>query len=160
MTTSRYKIRLGACALAFSLVAPTVAMSQDAGEGAIKARQGYMQLAEFTVGPLFGIAKGEMPYDAEQAKAIAANLQALTKYNGSGAWIPGTSKTDMPGKTRAKTAIWEDGSKFGPTFGEYVANVNNLVAQAGEGQEALAAAVSEVGKSCGACHKAFRAKEF
>jgi cytochrome c556 len=33
-------------------------------------------------------------------------------------------------------------------------------ASQGNGQEALAAAVGELGKGCGGCHKAFRAKDY
>ena len=143
-----------------SIASDAAAQDAKALEGAVKARQGYMQLLEFTVGPLFGMAKGAAPYDAEKASAIAANLQALTKYDGSGAWIGGTSKADMPGKTRAEAGIWQDMEKFGGGYKDMVTAIDALATQAGGGQDALAASVSEVGKACGACHKAFRAKEF
>lgn len=151
---------VSAWTLAAALLAPTAAFSQDPNEGAVKARQAYMQLIQFESGPLFGMAKGDVPYDAEKAAASAANLQALTKYDGSGAWTAGTSKADMPGKTRAEAAIWEDMEKFGAAYMDMVAKIDVLAAQAGEGKDALTAAVSDVGRTCGGCHKPFRAKEF
>ena len=77
-----------------------------------------------------------------------------------GAFVEGSSKEDLAGKTRALPAAWEDSEMRVQTFEELRAAIDNVVAQAGNGPEALAAAVTEMGKVCGACHNDFRAKEF
>ncbi len=75
-------------------------------------------------------------------------------------FLPGTSKAARPGKTRAKAEIWQDQDKFEQAFNDWQAAVAALADVAGDGQPALAAAVSGLGKSCGGCHKSFRHKDF
>jgi cytochrome c556 len=145
------------------LLAPTIAVAQDkpdAGEKAITARQGFMQLVLWEAGPLFGMAKGKMDYDAATATANAADLQALTQYTFPGLFLPGTSKADRPGKTRALPDIWEDTAKLEKAYDDLRAAIAVVAEEAGKGQAELAAAVGEMGKACGGCHTPFRAKEF
>ena len=50
---------------------------------AIKARQAIMVLRSWNAGPLFGMAKGKIEYDAERATTLANNLKAeLAMDNG------------------------------------------------------------------------------
>jgi cytochrome c556 len=145
------------------LLGPTIAVTQDkpdAGEKAIATRQGYMKLVVWEAGPLFGMAKGEVAYDADAAAAHAANLKVLTGYPVTGLFVDGTSKADRPGKTRAKADIWQDRAKFETAFEDWQAAVAALAEVAGDGQPALAAAVGDLGKACGGCHKPFRHKDF
>lgn len=146
-----------------ALLGPTTALTQDkpdAGEKAITARQGFMQLVSWEAGPLFGMAKGEVAYDAGAATAHAANLRALYQYPFPGLFLAGTSKEDRPGKTRALPDIQADTAKFESAFHDIRTAVDLVAAEAGKGQAELAAAVGELGKACGNCHKAFRAKDF
>lgn len=145
------------------LLAPSAALTQgkpDTEDKAIATRQGYMKLVVWEAGPLFGMAKGDIAYNAEVAKAHAANLKTISAYPVGGLFLPGTSKADRPGKTRALAEIWKDQDKFAKALGDYQSAVAALGGQVGNGKDALAAAVSELGKSCGGCHKPFRADEF
>jgi len=164
MPMDRKGITLGAAAVcAAVLLAPLAAMSQDKpdpGEKAIKARQGFMQVVVWEAGPLFGMAKGEVPYDAERAAGNATNLNALIQYDVGRLFIEGTSKEDRPGKTRALADIWAKPADFQKAMDAWRAAAAVVAAEAGKGQEALAAAVGEMGKTCGGCHKPFRAEEF
>lgn len=108
------------------LFVPTIAVTQDKpdpGAKAIKARQGFMQLVVWNAGPLFGMAKGEVAYDASVAAANAANMKALSQYSFSGLFLDGTSKDDRPGKTRALSDIWADKSKFEQAYKDFGAAV-------------------------------------
>ena len=148
------------CSAAF--LVPTIAMTQDKPDTeaqAIATRQGYMKIVLWEAGPLFGMAKGDMAYDAEAANTHAANLKIISQYPVAGLFIPGTSNVDRPGKTRALPKIWEDMNGFGKAFTDWQTAVAALGNEAGNGQPALAAAVGELGKTCGGCHKPFRAKE-
>jgi len=138
-------------------VTPSVADTED---DAIAARQGFMKLVYWEAGPLFGMAKGNVAYDAGAAATHAANLQALYQYPYTGLFVPGTSKADRPGKTRAKAEIWQDRAKFEQAFANLQAAVAALAEVAGDGQPALKAAVGGLGKACGGCHKPFRHKDF
>jgi len=143
------------------LLAPMIASAQDkpdAGAKAIATRQGYMKLVLWDAGPLFGMAKGKVAYDAEAAAAHAADLSALSHNSFPELFLPGTSQADRPGKTCALPDIWEDNAKLEQAFENFGAAIAALGDAAGNGQPALAAAVGEMGKACGGCHKPFRAK--
>ena len=142
-----------------SMIAVTQSQA-DTEDKAIATRQGYMKLVVWEAGPLFGMAKGEIAYDAEAATTHAANLKAISQYPVTGLFLAGTSKADRPGKTRAKADIWQDRAKVEAAFDDWRAAVAALAEVAGDGQPALAAAVGDLGKSCGGCHKPFRHKDF
>ena len=163
--TSSFRLKiLGVVALCSavllgSMIAVTPSRA-DPEDDAIAARQGFMKLVYWNAGPLFGMAKGEVAYDAATATASAANLTALSQYSFPGLFLPGTSKADRPGKTRALPDIWEDTAKLEKAFENLGAAIAVLAEEAGKGQAELAAAVGGLGKACGGCHKPFRAKEF
>jgi len=140
-------------------ISATLARADD-GERAIWARLGFMNLVSWEAGPLFAMAKGDAPYDAATAQAHADKLKILYQYPYTALFLPGTSKADRPGKTRALPEIWQNRDKFEERFHNEQALVVALGEQAGNGQPALAAAVSELGKGCGGCHKQFRAKDY
>ncbi len=145
------------------LLGPMVAVTPsqaDTEDQAIATRQGFMKIVVWEAGPLFGMAKGDIAYDAEAAKTHAANLKAISQYPVTGLFLDGTSKADRPGKTVAKPEIWQDRAKFETAFDNWRTAVAALANVAGDGQPALAAAVGDLGKACGGCHKPFRAKEF
>jgi cytochrome c556 len=145
------------------LLGPMIAAAQsqaDTGADAIATRRGFMKLVVWEAGPLFGMAKGEIGYNAEAAAVHAANLKAISHYPFTGLFPDGTSKADRPGKTVAKPDIWQDQAGFEAAFDDWQAAVAALAAVAGDGLPDLKAAVGGLGKSCGGCHKPFRAKEF
>ena len=63
-----------------SLMIPAFA-AKDPNLKLIKARQGEMQLKSFNAGPLFGMAKGKIEYNAEMASMLANNLLLQTKMD-------------------------------------------------------------------------------
>ena len=132
----------------------------DPLDDAIKARRAYYQVVKFNAGPLFGMAKGDVAYDAEQAKTFANNLLALSNMANGAMWPEGSDNEAKKGDTRALPAIWatypavaEKGKAWGVAVAE-------LAAVAGDGVDALKPKVGAVGKACGACHDDFRAKDF
>lgn len=157
MTQSKkFRILTAVAICSAVFLAPSAAISQ---EKSVAARKGYMKLVGGEAGPLFGMAKGKMAYDAESAKLHAANLKALADFKIEGYFPAGTSSEDMAGKTRSLPAVWSDSAGFAKAFGNWRAAIDNLQNEAGKGQKALAAAVGAMGKSCGGCHKPFRAKK-
>lgn len=142
-----------------SMILPTLALTQDqpdAGEKAIKARQGFMKVVVWEAGPLFGMAKGDIEYDGEAATAHAENVVAVTQYHFPRLFIDGTSIDDRPDQTRALAAVWEKPDEFAEAYETLQTRASAVADVAGDGQEALAGAVSELGKACGNCHDNFR----
>lgn len=153
-------LRSAAITGAIAIGAATGAVADDAGDKAIMARQGYMQLVLWDFAPLGAMAKGDAPYDAGTAERHAMNLDALSRYMVEPLFIEGTAKAERPGKTRALATIWKDHDGFAGKFDNWRAAIQGLPAAAPKGREALAVQVAAVGKSCGACHDDFRAKSF
>lgn len=161
MTISRNGIHAVATAGAVALLA-TVAVAhaqQQSDEKAVAARQGLMKLISWEAGPLFAMAKGDMPYDAALAAENAADLQALAQYAGHKLFLSGTSTDELGDKTRALPAIWQDQDKFEKGFQDLGEQTAIVVAEAGKGQEQLRTAVGDLGKVCGNCHESFRQKD-
>lgn len=148
---------LSACVAAAFAAASAQA---DSADDAIKARRGFFTLLGAEIGPLGAMAKGEAPYDADAAKRHAANLRALSGYRFSDLFVAGSSNADKPGATRAQPVIWTDASGFAQKAEGLVAAITALQGVAGEGRAALGGGVGALGKTCGACHDDYRAKEF
>ena len=161
MNCKRFRPVLSIAGVCGALVlAANLSFAQDGPsheEKATLARQGYMKLVVWEAGPLFGMAKGDIAYDAAAASEHAKRLQTLSDYPAVDLFVAGSSNADLPGKTRSLPKIWEDKAGFDKAFTDFDAAVAKVASQAGGGQAELAAAVGELGKSCGGCHKPFRA---
>ena len=143
-------------AIAGSLfVAPALAGPK---EDAIAARQGHFKLLGANMGALAAMAKGEVDYDAKTAQVHADNLALLSKSNIGFLFVPGTSSTDMPGKTRAKAEIWQDFPGIGAASAKLASAAVILQAEAGKGRGELGKALGAAGGACKGCHDSFRDK--
>lgn len=145
-----------------TIIAATAASGAFAqsAEDVAEARRAFYTLLGFNMSTLSGMAKGEVDYDADAASAAAKDMLTLTSLNTSALYAEGSSNADLPGKTRAEAAIWEDMAGLqekGMAFYEAVVALNDA---AGNGKEALQGAIGKVGGTCKACHDDFRAKDF
>jgi len=148
---------LGAAALVFST--QTIAANDDPNLALIDARKGEMELRAYSVGPLFAMAKGKIPYDAGQAAKLANNLKVLEQLDIGGAWAAGTGKDKYPDETDALPEIWSTYPKISEYGEKYKTAVDGLVEVAGEGLDPLKSKIGDVGKACKGCHDEFREKE-
>lgn len=155
----RVVTRLALLFIGLALTAPALAADRDPLKDAIKARQGEMQLRAFNSGPLFAMAKGAMPYNAELASMLAGNLKALTAVNNGRAWAKGSDNVAYPDDTTALPKIWETMPEIGKYGKEYGIAVNELAAVAGTGGDAFNDKVGALGKACKNCHDEFRKKK-
>lgn len=146
-------IAAGAAAL---LATTAIAAGDSKEEKAVEARQGLMELLVWEAGPLFAMAKGDVPYDAEVATTRAGNLVALTTYSPVSLFVPGSSTKELGDDTRALPAIWEKTDQFIEDYQTLGEKAEIVAAEAGKGAEALRAAVGDLGRACGACHDDFR----
>ncbi len=137
----------------------TAAISGEAEERAVKARQALMQVYAFNLGQLGAMVKGEMEYNADLAKASADNLVKATTMNGMAMWPKGSSMDDegMAGKTWAKADIWADGSDVGEKAKAMREAAAQMAEVAGNGLDAVKGAMGGVGGGCKGCHEKFRA---
>lgn len=133
---------------------PVLALA-DAAEDAIEARAGYMKMLAINMATLSGMARGDVPYDAEAATAAGNNIESLSNYALTGLFIEGTS-TDDGGDTEALPAIWENSEDFATKFAGLQEAAAGAGAAAGGGQEALGPVLQKLGGACKACHDDYR----
>lgn len=136
----------------------TAFAAKDPNLKLIKARQSEMQLRSFFAGPLFGMAKGKMDYDAGLAAKLANNLKTQLSLDVGRAWKQGTANDAYPGKTTALPKVWTTYPEISKYGKKYAQAVNELAAAAGNGLDALKPKVSALGKTCKGCHDEFREK--
>ncbi len=146
--------RIGLLLLGAVYVVP-VGAADDPNLGLIKARQGEMQLRSFNAGPLFGMARGKIPYDAELASTSASNLKAQLLLDMGRAWAEGTG-SDKYSESDALPEIWSTYPEIADKGKAYADAVTALADAAGNGFDALRPAVSDLGSACKGCHDDFR----
>ncbi len=144
-----------------AISAMPAAATADAIEDAIKARKSFMQVSAFNLSILGAMAKGERDYDAELARTLSKNLHALSLLNNGAMWPEGSGndKPALTDKTRALPAIWTNYPAVAEKHKAWTDASADLAATAGDGLEVLKSKMGPVGKSCGGCHKDFRAEK-
>jgi cytochrome c556 len=160
MTMSRFsKIKMTALggAVALGLGAAGTVLADNHGHShadgsAFGARQTAMHMIGDHMKALGAVAKGEAEADAAtavHAKSLHA-LAAATKFMFM-------TEGDMPEMSRAKAEIWTDWAGFEKAADAFTTATAALIpAAAGGDPAAIGAALGEVGKTCGGCHKPFR----
>jgi len=124
-------------------------------EGAVKARQGLMQLYASNVGQLGAMAKGAVEYDAKVAMAAANNLALLATYDQSALWPQGTDSDSMA-KSNALSKIWTTFPAIGEKGKAFADAAQGMAAAAGTDLAALRGAIGPLGASCKGCHETYR----
>jgi cytochrome c556 len=107
---------------------------------------------------VFGGFKGAVASGAD-VKPLADGAGALAEWAGllTSLFPPGTDKGH---DTKALPKIWTDTAGFQKAADNFATAAKSLVTAAKAGDKAaFAAAFKQTGKACGACHKAYRAKE-
>ena len=133
--------------------------AKDPNEKAIKSRQAVMTLQSWYAGPLFGMAKGDIEYNAEMAKTYAEHLSIMASVEGGAMWPEGTDNVAYAGKTRALPEAWTNWEEAGKKAQALSEATAALAAVAGDGLDALRSNIGPVGKACKGCHDDFRAEQ-
>ncbi len=154
----QHAIKICLVIIGLSFIIPAFA-AKDPNLKLIKARQSEMQLKLFNSGPLFGMAKGKIEYNAELAAMLANNLLLQTQLDMGRAWAEGTDNVAYEGKTAALPEAWSTYPEIAEKGEAYVKAVTELAPVAGNGLAALKSKISALGKGCKGCHDDFREKK-
>ena len=124
---------------------------------AVEKRQATMKQQGQSLAPIKKFTDGSG--SREDAERAATQLVALTRSVPT-LFPAGTSSADLPGKTRAKPAIWTERPKFEETAQSLAPQAEKLLAAVKtDDRAATAQQFQAVGRVCGACHDAFREPE-
>ena len=145
---------LSAAAIALS---PLALSHFDDKEPMQSYRQSIFALMAMNFGPMGAMLKGEMPWDAEQFKRLAEDLDDVAELDVMRGFAAGTDK----GTTRAKPDIWANLDDFEAKLVDLQKAAGALSDAADAGDEAaIKAAFSDTGKTCKACHDQYKSKDY
>ena len=147
-----------AAAIAMALAAMTLPAAANDFANEVGARQGMFKIMGLNVGVLGGMARGNIPYDAEAAQVAAANLVAVSAINPLNMFPAGSDNLSLD-TTRAAPEIWDNIPDVGAKWAAFGTAATAIQAVAGDGQAALGPALGALGGSCQACHEAYRGPE-
>ncbi len=151
-------VRIILSVLAVTLVSafalPSIA--GDDPDNVLKYRKAVMKSIGGHMGAMAAIVKGQVSYPASH---IALHAEGL---NASSQLIADAFKANVKptNKTRAKPDIWKEWDKFAAAA-KATSTESAKLAQVAKGGDmaAIKAQFGALGKSCGGCHKPFRAKK-
>lgn len=155
-------LKLGAATfLALTPVAATYAQDapaspEEQAQHAVDLRQSLFRLIGYSFGPIGGMLKNKVPFDAALAQKSAARLEALSPMITE---VFGNDTRKFTLKTKAREGIWTNKADFQAKNDDLVKAAAALsTAAKGGDKKATMQAAAAVGKACGACHDNFRDK--
>lgn len=146
-------------ALALSAAVATPVVAQMDVEDQIETRQSTFTFAGWNMGKIKAQAiDGDVAYNQQQMLAAANSIAAVANSGLGALFGPGTAM-DKNDNTKLKPEFFDKPEKAREVAIGFAKAANKLQEVASNGDKAaLAAQFSEVGKSCKACHDAFRAE--
>jgi len=144
------------CALVLSISAVNAgqAKSEKHAKKATELRQSVFSLLGSNMGPLGGMAKGKIAFDAKAVTKHALRINQLSMM------IADYSRTDTSKfsvETEALDKIWQQPTEFAEKIKALNESSSKLMAAAATGDEsAMKKAIGGVGKTCGGCHDDFK----
>lgn len=135
------------------LAVAATAVAQPKPENFVKQRQSAFALIGWYFGPLGAVAKGEKPFNKDEAVRATSNLVALSKMP----WEGFVAGTESAGNTKAKPEIWSKAADFKKAGDNMQTEVAKLAALANAGDaDGFKKQFGAVGGTCKACHDDFR----
>jgi len=150
----KYSFLATGAALALGAGVAVTAVAQVKPDVLVKQRQAAMTLQGKYLGPIGGMLKGNIPYNADTVALNATFLENLARMPWDG-FQPSTSGV----KSKAKPNIYTDMAKFKAASEVLEGATAKLGAAARAKNEAgVRATFGAVAKACGSCHDDFREK--
>jgi cytochrome c556 len=131
----------------------------DPIEDAVKARQGFFTMLSANMGPLSGMAKGELDYDEAAAVMHGSNIEVLSRYGLPMHFPQGSSTEELGDATGAKAKIWSNLEDFKQKFADFQKAAEGAGASVKGGKSNVGPIVQRLGKTCKSCHDEYRVKD-
>ncbi len=129
--------------------------AEERAEEATETRQGALKVVRHYFGPVYGMARQQIPYDSAVVAANAQHMAALLSM------LPDLFRADTSDEdvdTEALEDIWEDMDDFTAKAEAAAAKARALADAAGD-QGAAMSAFRELGGACKACHDDYREQD-
>jgi len=155
----KHLIRIGmaAAVATISVVVFAQGGAPSPDKTAIETRQGLMKLISNQFGPIGGMLRKQVPFDAA---VVARNAERVKMLAGMAPELFARDTRQFKDvKTLALDGIWNSQAEFKTKADGLVTAADALMAAAKSGdQAATLKAAADAGKACGACHDDFKAK--
>lgn len=153
MRKALLSIAAGLCAA--GIVAGAAIAADMKPDDSLKYRQGLFKALAWQLGPVVGMAKGEVPFNNEQLALRASNMNAISKMLAEG-FPKGSADGEIAG-SKAKPEIWTSMADFETKLAALQTATAALAADAGKLLQAdLGKHVAAIGGSCKGCHDSYR----
>jgi cytochrome c556 len=145
------KIAIATAAIAVA----TSALAQPKPENFVKHRKAAFTLMGWYFGPMGAVAKGEKPFNKDEATKATALVATMAKLPFD-SFVAGT---EAVGGTDALPAVWSNNAKFKELASKLATETESLAKLASAGDEAgFKKQFGVVGGTCKACHDDFKKK--
>ena len=148
------------CASVVALLSLSAAVAHGAdaerAQIATETRQGLLKVVVSYFGPIVGMARQQIPYDAAVVQSNAEQIAVLLPM------IPDVFRMDTRGAdvdTEALDGIWENMDDFAEKTQAATEAAQALAAAAGQSQEAAMGAFRQLGGACKGCHDEYRQQD-
>lgn len=122
---------------------------------AAENRQAVFKLLGVNMGPIVGMARGQVPFDAAVAERNARRMAALAPMIPELFAAMDTREFDV--ETEALPVIWDDPEGFAEKAAALAAEANTFAdVAAGGDQAATLGGLRALGGTCGNCHDSYR----
>ena len=144
-------------ALSTTIIGPAAFAADDERAQAVtETRQGLLKVMGYYLGPIVGMARQQIPYDADMVQANAEKIAALAPM------IPDVFRTDTREndvETEALDGIWENAEDFAAKAATTGERATALAAAAQLDQGSAMKAFGALGGSCKSCHDDYRQQQ-
>lgn len=147
--------RILLAAALFSVAVSTSAFAQSLFETEVKARQGLMSIMRINMGMLNNMDRGLMEYDANQAQAMANAVLGISMVDFVSLFPEGSDNFEIE-TTKAADMIWENTEGFAAEWAKVQMTAPELAKAAGQGKDAMSAALAGIAGTCRSCHTTYR----
>ncbi len=128
---------------------------EEQAASAVTTRKAVMRLLSFNNGPINGMARGQVAFDAAVAERNALRVASLASMIVEVFGAMDTRAYDV--STTALPAVWDNSEEFAQKAEAMIQAANTFAAIAARGdQTETIAAIREFGGNCGSCHDSFR----
>ena len=129
---------------------------QERAQVAVDTRQGLLKVIGYYIGPMVGMARGQIDYDAD---LVAANAEKMGKLT---AMIPDLFKMDTSRSgvdSDSLDGIWDNSEDFNNKAAVASQRAFELADAAKEGKTAFMQTFGAAGGACKSCHDDYRQKQ-